>query len=77
MNKKKLKWFRANHLILVRNALIDLNYVSHFDVCGSSIHGSFDPFTICINGKRQKYHGEREKETLSRFLLANILGVDE
>lgn len=77
MNQKKLKQFRANHLILVRDALIDLNYVTHFDVCGSSIHGSFDPFTICINGKREKYRGEREKETLSRFLLANILVVYE
>lgn len=59
MNKKKLKYFRGNHLILVRNALIVLNYVSHFDVCSSSTHGSFDPFTICINGDKRTIGKEK------------------
>lgn len=48
----------GNHLVLVRNGLTDLNYISHSVVGGSSMNGLFDPFTISINGERQKnYRG--------------------
>lgn len=61
MNEKKFKCSRGNHLILVRNALIALNYVSHLDICGSSIHGSFNPFTICITGDKSMIGKENRK----------------